>query len=77
MALSLRVRVEAGGAILTRRCANPGCIRTFAAIVGPQGGGTAGKLYCCFECQQAAYRRRVRERKECPRDGTGKACAAK
>lgn len=43
-------------------CANAHCSAVFAAETKRRGGGTANRLYCCFECQQAVYRRRRRAR---------------
>lgn len=47
---------------LARTCAAPGCPNAFVALTKPRGGGTRNRLYCCFECQQAAYRRRRKEK---------------
>jgi hypothetical protein len=46
---------------LVRLCAAPGCSTPALALVKRRGGGTRNRLYCCFECQQRAYRRRKRE----------------
>lgn len=46
---------------MLRQCGAPGCPWVFETLVKPQGGGTSGKRYCSFDCQQAAYRWRKRE----------------
>lgn len=47
---------------MKRTCSAPGCTVTFVPAMGPFGGGGANRIYCCFLCQQRAYRVRFRER---------------
>lgn len=47
---------------LARCCAAPNCRNAFVTLAGKRGGGTNNRLYCCFECQQAAYRVRRKEK---------------
>jgi hypothetical protein len=49
--------------VLARTCAAPGCTNATVTLTKPRGGGTGDRRYCCFECQQRAYRVRAKRRK--------------